>query len=126
MLQGVFQQGEMPVVLHPTKLSLRCPEGRRTPPQLLVARAPACHALRLRLQPCHHALDQVGGLDAHAQLGKDMQPRQREGFLEAFRKTRGGGFVVEPQFAMQPIQRALGVRIRRMGPRGRRFRRHIG
>src|ERR1019366_6001921 len=40
----------MPVAFHPAKLPFRRPEGRRTPPQLLVARAPPCPPLRLRLQ----------------------------------------------------------------------------
>src|ERR1035437_5194503 len=63
----------MAMVLHVTKLVFPHPEGQRTPPQLLIARAPAGPALRLCLQARHHALDQMRGLEAHAQLGELAQ-----------------------------------------------------
>ena len=93
MTIGQMTIGQMTIAFHATKLPFRRPKRRRTPPQLLVARAPTRHPLRLGLQPRHHALDQVGGLEAHAQLGKDVQPVEREGLLKPFRETRRGRFV---------------------------------
>lgn len=75
-------------MLQATKLPFRLPEDRRTPPQLQIARAPARHVVRLRFQPRHHTVDQIGGLEAHPQLGKDVQPVEGERFLEVFRETR--------------------------------------
>ena len=52
---------------------------------------------------------------------------QRERFLEPFRETRRRGLVQESQFAMQAVERPLGVRVGEMRPRGLElFRRHAG
>ena len=50
-LQGLFQQGEMPVVLDAAELSFHCPECGRAPAQLLVAGPPVGDAMGPRLQP---------------------------------------------------------------------------
>lgn len=45
--------------------------------------------LRLRLEPRHHALDQVRGAEAHAEFGEDLQPVQRQRFLQTFGQQTG-------------------------------------
>jgi hypothetical protein len=87
-------------VFYAAETSRRRPERRRTPPELLIARAPACHAQGVCFQPHHHALDQGRGLEAHTQLGEHVEPVERERFLQPFRQACHCRPIHHAEFAM--------------------------
>ena len=76
-MECLLEQGHLAMTLHAAKLPFRRPARSRAPPQLLVARAPVRHTARLRLQPRHVALDQVRGLDSHAEAFSSRSSRWR-------------------------------------------------
>src|SRR6185312_5478507 len=92
-LKCLLEQGQMAIRLHPTELSLEGPQCRRAPAQLLIARAPARHAMRLGLESRHHTLDQIRRLETHAELREHVESMEREGFLKAFGEARGGRLI---------------------------------
>lgn len=71
-------------------------------------------AVRARLQARHPALDQVHRFEAPAELPQHAEPVERQRFLQPFGETRRCGDVQQPKLALQSIEGALGVGVRRV------------
>ena len=117
--EGVLQQGHLLVALAATQPGFDLEQGRCTPAQFLITRAPPRHALCFALELRHHVLDQVRRLETHAERGDDAETMQRQRLVEAFGQAIRRGRVEHKQLLVQSLERMLrfgvrGVRIGRL------------
>ena len=123
--EGVLEQGQLFGALDPTELLFDLDQGRGTPPQFLVTRAPPIDTTRLGLDARHHALDQVRGLEARAEFGEHAESMQRERLFQALVETARRRFVAQRQLAPEPLQGTLGIDVAWVGAYAAcSFRRH--
>lgn len=90
--ENVFLSGGRPSSALTESTALHRPERGRAPPQLLIARAPACDAARTRFEARHHTPDPIRRLATHAQFGKDVQAMEREASADSFPASDAPGW----------------------------------
>ena len=110
----LLQQAQFLVALHFAELLFNLQGDGGAPPQLLIAGAPPRDATRLGVDPRHHALDQIGGLEAGPEFRRDAQSMERQRLLSPFVETDGGRRVDPREVADEALQRALGIGVGRM------------
>ena len=99
--ERLLEQAQLLVAFDAAELLFDLEERRRAPAQLLIARAPAPDAARLRLHAGHHTLDQIRRLETRAACREYAEPMQGQRFLQAFLETARRGFVEHRELADQ-------------------------
>lgn len=103
----------MPIAFDPPQARFDRQQGAGHPAVLLIGCTPAVRALGQLPDLRQERLQAIGGLETHVQDAKHSQPMQRQGFLQAFLQTRGGGAVDRPQLLPEPVQGGPGLWLRR-------------
>lgn len=89
------------ISLDPTEPRLQIQKGRRQPPLLLLSVLPMAHLPATPLGLAEDGLDDVRGLQTHAQFLEHSQAMQRQRLLHPFQQAPGRRRIPHPKFLLQ-------------------------